>query len=220
MFDKPDKGPIGSGNAGEAYVMGGSQRDEVQTRAHLRAMLESAFETFEEVDVRHALFRKRRLRVDVLAIPRDPGLSDLALAFETKGDRDWLIPTYAEALKQASDYVLARVEPKLAAHAGKPVMATFIYPAPRKVMEPHPHRIEPDKKIFFLSGMAHMAGYHRVGTARMETLKRGPALVLSVNEEIWNSHRGWRTNARNVLAGKRQLGSQRFPILEELATLT
>ncbi|MGX9981103.1 hypothetical protein [Methylobacterium fujisawaense] len=196
-----------------------AQQDERQTRAQLRQMLDPDFETYEEVDVRHALFRKRRLRVDLLAIPRDPLLSDLALAFETKGERDWLIPTYAEALKQASDYVLARVEPKLAEHAGKPVMATFIYPAPRKVMEPNPRRVEADRKIFFLSGMAHMAGYHRVGTARMENLKRGQALVLSVNEEIWNSQRGWRTNARNVLAGKRQVGSQRFPILEEIQTL-
>ncbi|RUP13899.1 MAG: hypothetical protein EKK43_14470 [Methylobacterium sp.] len=196
-----------------------AQQDERQTRAELRRMLDPDFETYEEVDVRHALFRKRRLRVDLLAIPRDPLLSDLALAFETKGERDWLIPTYAEALKQASDYVLARVEPKLAEHAGKPVMATFIYPAPRKVMEPNPRRVEADRKIFFLSGMAHMAGYHRVGTAQMENLKRGQALVLSVNEEIWNSQRGWRTNARNVLAGKRQVGSQRFPILEEIQTL-
>lgn len=41
-------------------------------------------------------------------------------------------------------------------------------------------------------------------------------LVLTVGNEVWVSSRGWRTDARNILAGKRQLGSQRFNILDEL----
>lgn len=196
-------------------------RDETQIRAHLRAMLEPAFETFEEVEVRHALFRRRRMRVDLLAIPRDPTLSDIALAFETKGDRVWDIPLWAQALKQASDYVLATVEPKLSNHSGKRVMATFVYPAPQWVLEMNENIHSETPKSSFLSGMAHMAGYHRVGMARYcASYGRQTALTLSIGpNEVWLSTRGWRAQARHLLAGKRQIGSQRFPILDELANL-
>lgn len=194
-------------------------RSEADVRAHLAAVLARDFETFEEVEVRHALFRRRMLRIDVLAIPRDPVLTDLALAFETKGDRRWLIPEWAQALKQASDYVLATIEPKLAAHAGKRVMAAFVYPAPRWQSHGAPPSAGVTHEEMFLSGMGHMASYQRVGTARIVEGRRGPELVLKAGEELWTSTRGWRSNARNVLAGKRQIGSQRFPILEELRGL-
>lgn len=191
-------------------------RNETEVRAYLRQQLDKDFELHEEVCVRHSLFKRRRLRLDLLAIPRDPRLSDIALAFETKPDREWDIPLWSEALKQASDYVLATVEPDLKAHAGKRVMAVFVYPSPLEGLADAHHYIE-DPRLSFYAGMLHMAGYSRVGIAKISSAYREIPLCLLVPNVVWISSRGWRANARDILVGKRQLGSQRFPILEELA---
>lgn len=190
-------------------------------RDRLRQRLEAAFETFEEVPVRHALFRHRRLRADVLAIPRDERFSDIALAFETKGDPDWDKPRWARALKQASDYVLATVEPEVAAHAGKRVMATFVFPAPPWVTgDALDGRGPVDGRAAFLSGMAQMAAFHRVGMAKFSPELQGRPLILSFGpNEVWLSTTGWRSAARDLLVGRRQIGSQRFAILDELRRL-
>lgn len=196
--------------------------DEVKVRALLRRLLDPAFETFEEVPVRHALFRRRRLRADVLAIPRDPAYSDIAVAFETKSAREWDIPSLSQALKQASDYVLSTVEPDTPAHAGKRVMATFIFPGLEFKGEGVIAALEDPVaayKAAFYAGLVHMASYHRVGQARLGMAYGQRALSLLLPGEVWLSTRGWRANARNLLVGKRQLGSQRFPILEELKGL-
>lgn len=197
--------------------MTGERQDEAAVRARLCAILGPAFELFPETLVRHALFRGRRLRVDLLAIPRDLAFSDIALAFETKGEREWDIPSWAQALKQASDYVLATVEPDLPAHVGKRVMATFVFPAPPWASG---DKAGDASKASFLSGMAHMSGYHRVGmvSSAIYGRRRLNRLTLGFNE-VWVESRGWRANARDMLSGKRQIGSQRFPILDELARL-
>lgn len=195
---------------------------EEDVRRRLRVWLDPAFETHEEVVVRHALFRRRRLRVDVLAIPRDPAMSDIAIAFETKSDRVWDTALWGQVLKQASDYVLSTVEPELRGHAGKRVMATFVYPCPhwrgRGESEEGGTCLEGKEKL--LAGMGHFAGYHRVGMASAEqSSNHGRYLTLRLGVDVWNSWRGWHGHARNVLVGKRQLGSQSFPILDELKTL-
>lgn len=171
----------------------------------LRRVLNADFELFGEVSVRHALFRRRTLRVDLLGIPKAPELSDIALAFEVKGHSEWDIPRLAKCLKQASDYVLATIEPAVGMelHAGKRVMAVFIYPSPSPADQFH-------------LGMVHMASYHRVGTVGVGEQYRERPHILHCGEELWLTSRGWRANARNVLAGKRQIGSQRFSILDEL----
>lgn len=182
----------------------------------LRGLLAADFDTFVEVPVRHALFRRRSLRIDLLAIPKADHLRDIALGFEVKGHDEWNIPSLAHCLKQASDYVLATVEPELPEHVGKRVMAVFVYPAPDKVNVTFD---DVNPTAAFYSGMVHMAGYYRVGSAKISSGYREKPLTLSCPDEVWVSSRGWRSNARNILVGKRQIGSQRFPILEELSKL-
>jgi len=105
-----------------------SETDNVDA---LIGLLQSDFTVYREVEVRHALFRRRSLRVDVLAVPVDPALSDIAVAFEVKGYAVWDSDTLARCLKQAGDYVLSSVEARskdASTHNGKRVMATFVYP--------------------------------------------------------------------------------------------
>ena len=98
-------------------------------------------------------------------------------------------------------------------------MAAFIYPPP--TYEPLPWCGVEEARL--LRGMAHLALYLRVGMVKMVPTAwprpRGHVLGLTMGEELWTEDRGWRVNARNILAGKRQIGSQRFPILDELAAM-
>lgn len=48
---------------------------EEQNCCELEALLAPDFETFREAPLRHPLFRRRILRVDLLAVPRAPDLS-------------------------------------------------------------------------------------------------------------------------------------------------
>ena len=183
----------------------------------LEAWLLPAFETFREVPLRHALFTHRTLRIDLIGIPKDDRFCDIALGFEVKGHDEWDIPSLARCLKQASDYVLGIIQPGFAPrdHDGKRVMAVFIYPPPSTCGMREGSRGGRD----FLLGMAHIAGYHRVGTAGVAAGYHGyreVPFVSSCGEEHWTSSKGWWQNARNVLVGKRQIGSQRFSILNEL----
>lgn len=185
----------------------------------LKRHLAKGFDTWCEVPLRHALFRRRTLRVDLIAFPRDPRFSDIALAFEVKGHEQWDGPRYAKALKQASDYVLATVDTGIVPpeHNGKRVMGVFLWPG-----KPEPELDDPypeyERGRFY--GMAHLAGYFRVGTASYTDRRGTPVFCLRLGEQLWFEDRGWRASARNVLVGKRQIGSQRFPILDELEAMS
>ena len=65
-----------------------------------------------------------------------------------------------------------------------------------------------------------MAGYFRVGMAQMARNPRHPGIELTFGlNDVWGNHKGWREQAFSMLAGKRQIGSQRFSILDELRAL-
>jgi len=184
----------------------------------LRMILAAGFDTFLEVPVRHALFTRRTLRIDLLAIPKHAPMNDIALGFEIKGCEEWDIPSMARCLKQAGDYVLATVEPAAALHehVGKRIMAVFIYPGPEVASNVRP---SDDPQVAFLGGMIHMAGHHRVGSVRVATQYREQPNALFCPNQVWSQSRGWRSDARNILVGRRQIGSQRFPILDELTAV-
>jgi hypothetical protein len=196
--------------------------NEPEAKAFLKEALSDQFEVFPEVSVRHATFSHVNIRPDFVAVPKDNQFSDLALAFEVKSMSKPTTPAVAKALKQASDYVLARInhDPKRADglnnHAEKPVVACFLFPAPEWRTEGALHGVhDPDelRRIgdqIFLSGMAHLAGYLRVGLAFVSEAHRKRSLVLTFGpNEIWVSSRGWRSKARDRLVGKRQIGSTR-----------
>lgn len=185
-------------------------RTEDEARDDLERLLARCFWTYREVNLRHALFRRRTLRADLIAIPKDQNMEDIAIAFECKRDQDWSDGPLGPALKQAADYVLATIEDPIVMprFKGVPVMGSFLYEAPACNCNEGP-----SVKAIACSGMMHMAGLLRVGGARPGRKGR---LTLSFGATVVWDERGWWANARNVLVGKRQIGSQRFPILDEL----
>jgi hypothetical protein len=95
-------------------------------------------------------------------------------------------------------------------------MAVFVWPAPKWVI----CALRGGVEDAFLSGMAHMAGYHRVGMARKSEDPRHPGIDLTFGpNDVWGTKRGWRVHAYNMLVGKRQIGTQRFSILDELEAM-
>lgn len=182
---------------------------------HLEKMLERDFEVYREVPVRHVLFKHRRLRVDIIAVPRCDEMKDIVIGFEVKSGREWDAPFLAKTIKQASDYVLSTIEGEgpSRALAGRHLMAVFIWPAPT------PDRSANDGQAFhegIAYGLMHLGSYFRVGTARMQLMKGGYKLALSIANEVWVQDRGWCAQARHILIGKRQIGSQRYSIVDEL----
>lgn len=193
---------------------------EQENKMLLASLIKSDFELFSEVWVRHPLFRNRRMRVDIVAVPRDEAMADIAFAFELKKDVDALDVSWAKHLKQGADYVLSTIEPDatrpiLTKHFGKRVMATFMFPGGPS----NTWHYSSDPKDAWLAGMSHMASTFRVGTVQYSGYNGNPIALYCPNE-VWVSGRGWRHDARNILVGKRQIGSQRFSILDELAGIS
>lgn len=185
---------------------------EKPVRIELASYLESGFDVYEEVWLRHALFRERRLRCDLLAIPHDPDMADIILAFEVKYIEDkWDSAFFCKAVNQASDYIYATIEPNLPEHAGKRVLAAFVFPWAG---------CRNSGGDNLLRGIARMAGYHRVGIGVRPGDGWRKNFMLECNADIWCGPNRWFVQARHILAGKRQIGSTKFSILEELEKLS
>ena len=206
-----------------------SFKNEPEARLFLEEELSDQFEIYSEGSVRHATFSHVNIRPDYVIVPKDREFRDLALAIEVKSMSMQTTPVVAKALKQASDYVLSRInhDPRrkdgINNHANKPIVACFLFPAPEWHTEDSLRGVNDAEEIYktgdqiFLSGMTHFAGYLRVGRALVSTRYRERTFVLSFGpNEVWVSSRGWRSNARNMLVGKRQIGSTRKDLADLL----
>lgn len=196
---------------------------EKEYRAELIGALGSAFECFEEVPLEHPLFRGRKVRADLVAIPVDPRLSGYALAFEVKRpDRTWDYSKWSGAIRQASDYVYGRIAPAgpARAFAGRRIAAAFMFPSPPlntegRLTDTGPF-VFPASSVM-VSGLFHMALHFRVGSAYWETIGRERNFCLTFGPNpVWDTRRGLRTQGINLIAGSRTLGSQRIDWKAEL----
>ena len=189
-------------------------RSEDEMRSELKLLLRDHFHLFEEVTVEHALFRRRRLRCDLVAIPRDDDFADLTIAFETKPLRSDCVDStnyQVDAVRQAQDYVLSRIvddRVDLEGLRGRRILACHLYPTP-------PH------EDTYLRGMMALAGTNRVGRVVCGANENNRATRLS---SLWAAGCFWERgkftpHARGILAGKRKIGSQKFSILDELSAL-
>lgn len=172
---------------------------EEQRRLYLKRELLPHFYMQEEVDVFHVALQ-RKLRVDLLLRPKE--YTDALIAIEVKGHKDWCIPTLTKAIKQSADYVLT-TDP-----SGTPIMACLLYPWMQDDLQPPGTNYSADR-VHYYAGMMQMAGAFRVGYVE-ETFDNF-RFIISGNE-IWNLQRGWRQQAKYLLGGKRQIGSQRKPV--------
>lgn len=198
--------------------------NEPEAKAELIKWLSPHFHLFEEVTVSHGTFPQVRIRPDIVAVAKDPRHSDFAIAFEVKSSKHFGSSERVKMFKQASDYVLAKVEydssrQELAPIVGKVIAASFVFPG----VEPWSYMdawegMTKDEVIALVRrsdifAMAHLAGYLRVGHVVFDERRSGMFLALLFGgNEVFVTDRGWRTDARNMLLGKRQIGSTRKKI--------
>ncbi|MGD9829941.1 MAG: hypothetical protein AB7E70_01370 [Hyphomicrobiaceae bacterium] len=190
---------------------------ERELRDELVSLLGCNFYCIQEAALRHGQFSRHVIRADVLAFPLDSDFFDVPIAFEIKSLKRGRESHYAEwapAIKQASDYVYARIEDgRVGGFVGRRVVASFVYPAPPWGVEPGALIGRVANHQLIVSGAFHAALYFRVGRARKD--KKG-ALELSFGPNpIWQSGR-WTGAARDFLRKKRKIGSQMVDVLAEL----
>ena len=193
---------------------------EKSIRFELMAALEGDFLCYEEVRLKHPLFPTHIVRADVVAIPLDEDFHDITLAFEVKAPtQEWNFADWCECIQQASDYVLGRVTANgPTALASRRVNAAFLYPAPPYVRACKGQVLNREiEHSLMLTGAMHLSSHRRVGSCSVKQYQDRTKAELSIGPgEIWNSDRGWFSQARGVLAGKRRVGSQKINVLAEL----
>lgn len=192
---------------------------EKERRAELMKALRNDFLCFEEVDLRHSLFIKHVIRADIVAIPLDDRFAGYALAFEVKEPKVKR-RNYADliqTLRQAADYVYAKIEPRtsigsLEQFRGRRIAAAFLYPSP-SVSE----YLRDDRGRHIVLGALQLGLHFRVGHAQWETTGLGARFKLRFGlNEIWRSDVGFCHTGPTLLTGKRSVGSARVNVLTEL----
>lgn len=84
---------------------------EKQVRQELTAGLGSGFRCYEEVNLRHALFKDVRVRADLIGYPINNELDGFVFAFEVKRpSKEWGYGDWNSHIRQAHDYMYARVD--------------------------------------------------------------------------------------------------------------
>lgn len=188
---------------------------EKERRAELIEILGKNFRCYEEVRLRHALFGRRVLRADVIAVPVEGEFSGVPIAFEVKQ------PAYNQqfkfwiyALRQAADYVYGRIEPQLrtadSLPIGRRVAAAFIFPAP------HISDFGLDGGTDPLLGAATLALHYRVGQVRPSRRNEKIFSLAFANNEIWQADRGFNRTAVQFLDGRFPLGAGAVNAIDEL----
>jgi hypothetical protein len=193
---------------------------ERERRQELMAALGEGFEFFEEATLRHATFTGRKVRADIVAVPRDNRLSGYAFAFEVKEPKDGHYAFWSRTVRQAADYVYASVEASGSAgrYAGRRIAGAFVFPAPpydptglKGIASPFVRRGEEA----MVSGIFHLALHFRVGRAFWQEPKRRFCLSFGPNT-VWESDCGFRIQGFGLITGERSLGSRRIDVRTEL----
>ncbi len=202
--------------------------NERQLRAELMDGLSVGFECWEHIPLRHAIFQKRVLTADVVAIPREPEYCGLTFAFEVKNppalegsEKTYDASYWASAIHQASDYVYATLEPRPEQIflKGRRISSAFVFPT-TWLSGLEMRRAEPEQHDALMRsyGAFELGVHYRVGKARWDTYQGGRArrLDLWLGGDVWRSDVGFKPHALGILKGKRRIGSQKLDILKEL----
>lgn len=198
---------------------------EKARRNELMMALGSSFDCFEEVILRHPTFQNHTIRADLVAVPVDSRFNNYALAFEVKNATpDWSAIEWCEAIKQASDYVYATIEPNqasLEAFSGRRISASFIFPAPpydRFGTHSDGRGVIRENEVTVATGALHLALHFRVGRAYWWGVSSGQIFSLSLGPNlIWDAKNGFRKAYIGLVTGKRSIGSQMIDVMKELS---
>ncbi|WP_127558005.1 hypothetical protein [Nioella ostreopsis] len=196
---------------------------EQARREELMNALADDFWCFEEVNLRHATFNRHLVRADVVAVPKDTRLERFAIAFEVKEpDKSWHYAKWAQAARQAYDYVFARIEDSSSASvfAGRRISGAFLYPAPIYYPEGKgrsPNQYCRDDNEELTTGILHLGLHLRVGWAAWDFKPREPRFELRFGPNpVWRQRIGFQKQGINLLSGSRPLGSRRIDFASEL----
>jgi hypothetical protein len=195
---------------------------ERDVRRDLIGRLGTDFLCFEEVQIRHAVFRQHIVRADVVAIPMDPTYWGHALAFEVKcvSSRS-NYAFWSSAIRQAHDYIYGETISDNEHLKDRRISASFVYPAP----EYRPHLpltdISPDMgEALLVSGAFHAALHMRVGRARASLARGRENLTLCMGpNEMWVQDKGFSSQADSLLIKPRPIGSGRVDVASALGGL-
>ena len=183
-------------------------------RTELIERLNSEFECFQEVWLRPILQSEKRVRADVVAVPRSEDLSNIIIAFEVKEPRqEQNFVKWTKAFRQAYDYVDAVVDDPVRAPpiAGLRVACAFVYPSP-SYQPPGSTNVtsrflRPGHEAA-MAGVIHLALQFRVGIANIDEKSR---LILSFGPNtIWQERLGFLNFNMGLVTGTRPLGSRRI----------
>lgn len=196
---------------------------EKPVRIELMNALSEHYICFEEVNLFHALLPKHIIRADVVAFPRGGQLSGCGIAFETKLPKLSIGgANIAETIKQASDYVYARVAPdvRLKEYVGRRINSSFVFPSPpfRTQMRDLEKEFGSDSaEVLQASGAFQLALHFRVGRAFWE--KEYPykrfALAFGRND-VWNSQEGFLKSGDGLFSQRRRLGTKKVDFISEI----
>jgi hypothetical protein len=195
---------------------------EKDLRVELANGLASSFKCYEEVELRHALFKNVKVRADLIAIPLAPNHGGLAFAFEVKRPTPmWGYGDWCSHIRQAHDYMFARVsDDRLPEIEGLVVAFCFLFPAPQY----RPHGPESEHSPYILAedvtlatGAFHLGLHLRVGRCYWDKKPPHRMLVLAFGpNDVWNSVEGFVPRGRGLLGANRQIGSRSINVLEHL----
>jgi hypothetical protein len=193
---------------------------EIEKRKELIGYISNSFYCYEEVTLLHSVFTKRKVRCDVLAIPKDSRYAGLTFAFEVKldvvdrPDEDW-----RKAIHQAMDYIYAVVDDgKFSGLNGRRVTSAFIFPGNLQHVLPHQDTAMAVERGIIWGGLL-VAAHFRVGQATVESFANRStrfALKFGTNP-AWRSDKGFTDQADGLLIGKRQIGSRKVDVWQDLA---
>jgi hypothetical protein len=150
---------------------------------------------FDEVTLSSNQISEKRLRVDLLAVPKDG--SGRVLGFEVKRGF-YRMSEYAQAIKQAADYRLGWItDPRLPRLENHRISASFVFPRWNGGHD------NPQEYGAQAPGMEILSHHFRVGVAQYEE----GSIALLINDQMLWSSGSWSGNAAGVLGGKERIGS-------------
>ena len=175
---------------------------EKPLRDEIRDIMQNDFLVFEEVCI-NSLLHEKKLRADLIIIPKDDRFTEQTFAIEVKNPRpDWQPKHWSYVAKQAFDYIGGKLEESIDILKNRKIDASFIFPSP----DYHCPGGNYDQHI--IQGILQLAAQFRIGRATRAVDSVCGSFTLSIGaNDIWTPKSGWTSQAVYLLKNKIRHGS-------------